>query len=219
MMKKKAPLKRMDATLSNNNHLIVGASGSGKSAYIRENIGFKHDRIVAFDPDEDFKLPRARDLRTFENIVKKAGFGKIRVALTVEPIEENFERFCQLVFPIMHCKAPIKILIDELADVARIGKASPHWGQLSRKCRKYGGTLYVCTQSPQEIDKTVLRQTRKIVCGTLQSVAAWKAMALNLDIPLAEIKQLENIERVQVQHWVRDGTRPAEKHTLKFKGR
>lgn len=209
--------KRQDATLPNQNIIIIGASGSGKSSFLRKQVNFKQKRIIAWDPEEDYKLPRVRSMADFKKLCIKAGFGAIRVAVTVEPTEENFELFAQLAFAIAHAKAPMMILCDEIADVTRVSKASFHWGQLCRKVRKYGGTLCAITQRPQECDKTIFNQVRFKWCGALGSQASYKSMADEMDVPVAELKNLDNIEQVQVQYWLREGTRPAEKHTIKFK--
>lgn len=208
--------KRQDASLANNNIMIVGASGSGKSSFLRQEVDFKQSRIIAWDPEEDYKLPRVRDLKTFIALCKKAGFGKIRVALTVTPTMENFEQFAAFAFAIAHCKAPMTVIADEIADVTRVSKASPQWGQLCRKGRKYGIRLMAITQRPQEADKTIFNQTRLKWCGALSSLAAYKYMAGEMDVPIDEFKQLENIERKQVQYWLREGTKPAAKHTMRF---
>jgi GTPase SAR1 family protein len=209
--------KRQDASLPNLNMLVIGASGSGKSSFLRQEIDFKQPRIIAWDPDEDFTLPRVRDMATFKKMCMRYGFGPIRVALTVNPTEESFEEFAGLVYAICHAKAPMTILADEIADVTRIGKASPNWGQLCRKVRKYGGRLVACTQRPQEADKTIFNQAKIKWCGALSSQAAYKFMAGEMDVPLIEFKALDNIEQVQVQYWSRDGTRQAAKHTMTFK--
>ena len=208
--------KRQNPKLSNNNHIIVGASGSGKSAFLRKNIDFKQPRIVAWDPDEDFRLPRVRSLKTFISLAKKQGFGKIRCALTIEPNEENFEQWAQVVFAICHAKAPITVLADEIADVTKVAKASLHWGQLSRKIRKYGGKLYACTQRPEECDKTIFNQAHVKWVGALGSTAAYKKMAQEMDIPLMQLKNLQNIPQKQVEYWIREGTQPATKQKISF---
>lgn len=210
--------KRQDVSLPNRNTLIVGASGSGKSSYLRQEVNFKQDRIIAWDPDEDFPLPRCRDLKTFIKLCSKAGFGKIRVALTINPDIESFEVFAGLAFAMCHAKAPMDILADEIADVTRVAKASPNWGQLCRKSRKYGGRLLAATQRPQEADKTIFNQAQIKWCGALSSHAAYKHMANEMEIPLDEFKALDNIDRVQVQYWVRNGTKEAEKLTMSFGG-
>lgn len=208
--------KRQNPKLANKNHVIVGASGSGKSAFLRKTIDFKQHRIIAWDPDEDFRLPRVRSLSVFAKLCKKQGFGKIRVAVTVDPTVENFEKFAQLAFAICHAQAPITILADEIADVTSPAKASLHWGQLSRKVRKYGGILYACTQRPEECDKTIFNQAHIKWVGALGSTAAYKKMAQEMDIPLMQLKDLNNIPQKQVEYWIREGTAPAKKEKISF---
>ena len=86
--------KRQNTKLSNNNHIIVGASGSGKSAFIRKNIDFKQNRIIAWDPDEDFRLPRVRSISVFANTIKLSFaldtatlsmFGLLSLSKNIEP--------------------------------------------------------------------------------------------------------------------------------------
>ena len=213
--KQKVP-KRMNPMLDQRNQLIIGASGSGKSAFLRKTINFKSPRIIAWDPDEDFSLPRVRSMAAFEKLVKKCGFGNIRVSLTVEPTEANFERWAGLVFAICHAAAPMEILADEIADVTRIAKASPNWGQICRKVRKYGGRISAITQRPQEADKTIFNQTHIKWVGALSSAKAYKAMADEMDLPVCELKALKNIPRKQIQYWIREGTDQATKKTITF---
>ena len=213
--------KRQDASLPNNNCIIVGTSGSGKSAFMRGELKKiskvqKVTRIIAWDPDEDYKIARVRDMKTFQKVCQKAGFGKVRVALTVAPNEENFEMFAAIVFAMCHCKAPLVCIADEIADVTRIAKASPHWGELCRKIRKYGGTLYALTQRPQECDKTIFNQVKFKWCGALGSHKSYKHMAEELDLKLVDIKQLENIEKKQVEYWFREGVKGTEKYRMTF---
>jgi len=219
MNKPTQSIKRQNAALPNKNMIIIGASGSGKSSFLREKVDFKQSRIIAWDPEEDYKLPRVRDMQTFKRLCQKSGFGGIRVAVTVEPTESNFELWAGLVFALCHQGAPMMILADEIADVTRVTKASPNWGQLCRKVRKYGGTLCAITQRPQECDKTIFNQVRFKWCGALGSTASYKSMSQEMDVPLEQLKALDNIEGKQVQYWLREGTLPAQKHTISFKAK
>ncbi|MEI8706693.1 ATP-binding protein [Pseudoalteromonas sp. B62] len=216
MKRPPTPLKRHDASLENRNVLIVGASGSGKSAFLREKVDFKQERIIAWDPDEDYSLPRIRTMAAFEKLVKKCGFGPIRCALTVRPTEENFEKWAALVFAICHQAAPMDILADEIADVTRVGKAPPNWGELCRKVRKYGGRLLAITQRPQESDKTILNQVEFMWCGALKSAASYKYMAAEMGVTVQQLQTINNIHRKQIQYWIRKGTDAATLETIKF---
>ncbi|MEC4091144.1 ATP-binding protein [Pseudoalteromonas rubra] len=216
MTRRRQPLKRQDPSLPNNNILIVGASGSGKSAFLRQTVDFKQPRIVAWDPEEDYALPRVRSIEAFVKLAKKAGFGPIRCAVTVPPTEEAFEQWADVVFRIAHAAAPMTVIADEIADVTRVAKAPPNWGQVSRKIRKYGGTLLAITQRPQEADKTIMNQVEYTWCGALKTQASAKYMAGEMGVPVEQLQDLKNIHRKQIQYWIRKGTETAKKETIKF---
>ncbi|MBQ4860339.1 ATP-binding protein [Pseudoalteromonas sp. MMG013] len=213
---KKPTLKRQDPSLPNNNMLIVGASGSGKSAFLRKTIDFAQKRIVAWDPEEDYALPRVTSIEAFLKLARKSGYGPIRVAVTVAPTEENFERWAGIVFELSHAAAPMAILADEIADVTRVSKASYYWGQLCRKVRKYGGTLCAITQRPQEADKTIMNQVEYTWCGALKTQASAKYMAGEMGVSVDELQSIKNIHRKQIQFWIRKGTEAAKMETIKF---
>ncbi|WP_462172010.1 ATP-binding protein [Pseudoalteromonas xiamenensis] len=215
-VKKTATVKRQDPSLPNENMLIVGASGSGKSAFLREKIDFKQPRIIAWDPEEDYQLPRIRSIKAFLALAKKTGFGPIRVAVTVQPNEENFERWAGIVFELCHAAAPMTILADEIADVTRVSKASPYWGQLCRKVRKYAGRLCAITQRPQEADKTIMNQVEYTWCGALKTQASAKYMAAEMGISVQELQDIKNIPRKQIQYWIRKGTDATKRETITF---
>ncbi|WP_240701312.1 hypothetical protein [Pseudoalteromonas sp. MEBiC 03485] len=98
-----------------------------------------------------------------------------------------------------------KIISDEIADVTRIGKAPPNWGELCRKVRKYGGRLCAITQRPQESDKTILNQVEFTWCGALKTSASYNYMAKEMDLSVQELKSIVNIDRKQIQYWLRKG--------------
>lgn len=204
--------KRQNPRLKNENTVVIGFSGSGKTSWIRQKTAsINPARIVAWDPDEDYKLPRARTMAGFKKFLQKAGYGPIRCALTVDPTPENFEEWARLVFCVAHCKAPMVVIAEEIADVTRIGKASPNWGQLCRKGRKYGVRLFAVSQRPQECDKTVFTQSRFKWCGILGSEDDRKYMSKVIDVPLSELSELRELE-----YFYRAGAETAEKNVIQF---
>ena len=82
---------------------------------------------------------------------------------------------------------------------------------MCRKVRKYGGRLLAITQRPQESDKTILNQVEFMWCGALKSVAA------EMGLTVQELQSIENIDRKQIQYWLRKGTELAKLETIKFK--
>jgi len=54
-------------------------------------------------------------------------------------------------------------------------------------------------------------------CGALKSVASYKYMAAEMGLTVQELQSIENIDRKQIQYWLRKGTELAKLGTIKFK--
>lgn len=187
--------KRTNERLPDNHAGFFGSTGSGKTYQLENHPAWKsHKRALIWDPEESYKAthrattPEA--LKAFYN--SNRGFsGSFTLAFTPSAIsEENFELFCQIALNWGHWKNPLLVVVEELADVARIGKASPNWGQLSRKARKYGTIILYASQKPQEIDKTIIDQSAILATGLLKTAAPRKYMADLLDISMDDVKAL-----------------------------
>ena len=71
-----------------------------------------------------------------------------------------------MVFAALDGRYPTEILIEELADVSpSAGKASPKFGELIRRARKYNGRITALTQRGTEISKTVYTQSAEFWIG------------------------------------------------------
>jgi DNA helicase HerA-like ATPase len=156
-----------------NRHLIaMGMSGSGKTFFLRNHPDIKKTgaRIAVFDAYETHKAHFSRSLKDFgRKLASGIRSGKgFRIGLSVEPTPENFEKFCEMVWLAADGNKELIVIVGELADVSKPGKASPAWGKIVRVGRKYGIVLMVETQRPQEIDKTVFTQTGRKWVGYLE---------------------------------------------------
>lgn len=203
---------RIDTSLPNSHIVLIGASGSGKSSYLRKMPELKSaNRVLAWDPDADHKLIHAKNMIAFFNECKKAGFNQIRLGLTVRPSIEAFGQFAGAAFAMCHAKAPLWVIVEELADVTTPAKAAPAWGELCRRSRKYGGKIAATSQRPQEIDKTILGQADAIWCGRLKTEKDAKYMAGIMDVPYQVLKDLKPLE-----YYIKRGCNPPEKGKIKF---
>lgn len=176
--------------------VVVGSSGSGKSAWLKGQIRGA-PRVLAWDPDDEYSgLPgfvRVDSLRDLVSRLKRAASGRYAF---VPASGEAFDSWSLAAFAWGNCVA----LAEETADVTAPGKAPPGWGTLVRRGRKRGVTLYAVTQRPSESDKTVIGNATRIHCCALARAADRAYMARELDVPQAEIdgiKPLHWIERVR----------------------
>lgn len=188
---------KQDVSLPNRHHVVVGASGSGKSSWLRSLPELaKARRFIAWDPDQDHKCHHCTSRAEFARTLKGAvASGKpFRVGLCIDPTPANFEFFCRCVWAIASADALVHCVVEELADVTTSGKASATWGQMIRRGRKYGLVLYAVTQRPAEIDKTTYSQCVNRWCGRLDNEIDAKRMAQLLNVPPQRVSELEPLQ-------------------------
>lgn len=191
---------KTNEALTVNHCLFVGTTGSGKTYQIKRHRALRiAKRVLIWDPDGTYKLKGMKRAKSADEI-KQFLQGKpysfnFTISLEADTISEaEFEKFCAIALTVAHAKYPLAIIIEELADVARIGKASPNWGQLSRKVRKYGGIIIAASQKPQEIDKTFIDQCAVFGVGLLKTKTTRKYAAEMLDITEDELKTLKPMD-------------------------
>ena len=206
--------------LANKHVLVVACSGSGKSQVLANHILPKKNpnaRVLLWDPDEDHTANErhATRLGFVDAVVKllKSKKKKYRIAYTGGSGVQDFEWFCALVWKVLDGIKILHIVIEELADVSpSAAKASPHFGTLIRRARKYGGILYLTTQRGTEISKTCFTQCQFKVIGQ-QEGPDIKTMAGYAVVSVNEIMELGKLE-----FWVKaQGADPAQKLKIKYK--
>lgn len=203
---------RIDVRLPNRHAMVIGASGSGKSSWIKRCETVRSaSRLLIWDPDEEYTIPHAKTLQQARAVASRAGFGPLRLGVTLQPTRDAFEWFCRLAFSLCHAAAPLVVIVEELADVAGSGKASPAWGELVRKGRKYGAILVAASQRPQEIDKTIFSQVENHWCGRLRTDADRRYMSQTIGVPVEDLQTLGPCE-----YFLKSGFAPAVREKVKF---
>lgn len=158
----------------NENTGIFATSGAGKSQLLRSlsDIPNRGARLIAWDPDKDHDCHHYETRESFVGALRAAlhyvkvspktrGF-RLGYAIPDDTPEDKlvleFEWFCGVVWRVLDGLHRTYIFIEELSDVSpTTAKATPYFGRLLRRCRKYGGRLFVITQRPAEIAKTCFR--------------------------------------------------------------
>lgn len=186
---------KIDTSLPNTHQVVIGQSGAGKSTWMkRDALVAKGKRVLFFDPDHEYEVQRVTSVAEFVRRVK-AGQGKpIRLALSCDSTPDSFAIFCATVRAALDARHKTVMVVDELADVTRIGKAAPDWGFLIRRGRKYGLSIRAGVQRPAECDKTVFSQCAYRWVGYTETPADQKRAAESIGVSVDEVASLKKLE-------------------------
>ena len=189
--------------LPNRHHQIIGTSGCGKSSWLRQNDDIKKaDIVIVWDPDEDHGGVLCKTRSQFDKAlmaglkVKK----NVRIRYSVDqPTEEEFQWFCSRIWLVIDGRIKTAAVIEEIADVTRVGAAFESWGQLLRKGRKYNLQLFVVSQRFAECDKTTKSQCLHKWVGVMEN---WSdrvdaSRAIGIDANILEKLSAENPKKIE----------------------
>lgn len=187
---------RSDTSRKADIRYITGSTGSGKSSYIKEAI--KNDkRLLAYDPDDEYG-----DIPGIVTFYDGPQFIAAVQAHKTTPFKARLVQGGQAAFEVVNATAfawtNCTLIAEEIADVTRVGKAPPMWGQALRRGRKRAIIIYLTTQRPSEADKTALTQATIVRTGQLGRRADREALARDMDIPLELMDKLRPLDFIEV---------------------
>lgn len=191
--------------LRNCNACYVAMSGFGKSQALKQVVPNRGVRVVLWDPDNDHKAHHYDDKKKFiAALIAACKSGKgFRVGWDGVVNVETFEWWCEVVYSILDGNKITFIVVEELADVSEsAGKASFWWGQVNRKCRKYGGVLHWTTQRSQEVSKTAYGQSAIKYIGYPNNGSNLKVMAGMINVSIDDLKALKPLHFYRNEHVV-----------------
>jgi hypothetical protein len=177
--------------------VVVGSSGSGKSAWVKQQIS-RHRRVLVWDIEGEYERETG-----FLGVHSRAALvarlrackGPARIAYVPGSVKE-FGWWARCAFAWGRL-APCAVVAEETADVTNPSKAPEGWGQLIRRGRKWGIVTYAVTQRPAESDKTAVGNAALIHCGRLARAKDRVYMAAELDIELARMTALKPLEWIE----------------------
>ena len=203
----------------NKNTLYLACSGGGKSQALRQSqdIPKAGARVLLWDIDDDHKARRYDTMGAFYRAVVagvKSGRG-FRIGFNGDDTTANFEQFCRIVWATLDGKKQTFVVVEELADVSpSISKATPEFGRLLRKGRKFGARLHVTSQRSAEIPKTAYTQCTIKYIGQ-QEGGDVPRMAKIAGVSLEKIQALKPL-----QFYIkREGPEPGTLKTLKYRNK
>ncbi len=185
-------------SLNNENTLYLACSGGGKSQALKQNkqIPASKVRVLLWDPDNDHKSTRFECIEEYRKAVIsgiKSGKG-FRIAYSGSVTVDAFEQWCRIAWAVLDGRKMTYCIIEELADVSpSSAKATPAFGELLRRGRKYGARLHIVSQRGAEISKTVYTQCPIKFIGQ-QEGNDIKNMAIHAGVSPENIKVLRPLQ-------------------------
>jgi hypothetical protein len=184
---------------------VMGASGSGKSAWIKQQLRAGKPRgLLVWDPQDEFdEFGRpVSNMRELVQAVKEAHADGYRLVykpgMAFSTYGGKFDVFCQLAY----MAAGGCVVVDELGDVTEPSRAPDGWSILSRKGRHQGITLFGAAQRPANIDKDFIGNSTLVHCSRLGYANDIKVMATALCVPPGEIADMRADETTGDFDWI-----------------
>jgi hypothetical protein len=185
-------------SLDANIYGVMGSTGSGKSAWVKQALLKKGDKRLAIwdykrEYGADFANLVTENLGAAVRAMNRPGFKvSFRPSFNDKTRAEQFNVFCKAVW---HAKNAI-CLVEELAMVTTPQRAPEGWKQLTCTGRSEGITIIGLSQRPAQVDKDFFDNCTELHCGFLAGKRSRQVMADELGVTEAEISALGNLEYI-----------------------
>lgn len=205
----------VDVTLKAEIVAVLGASGSGKSAYIKGEIRRRRPaRSIIYDPEGEYLAfgRRVESLAAVHSVLIQAAGGKpfkLVFAPHADPAKaiKQYDMLCRMAF----FAGDVLFVAEELADVTTPQRAPVGWSMVSRRGRKRGVEVIGASQRPANIDKNFLANCSRVRSGRLLYEADARAVGAVLGVDWRELLALPPLH-----YFEREAPAPAVRGVLTF---
>lgn len=181
---------------------VFGASGSGKTTYVRNCIEKeKPRRILVWDRMGEFsRRGIVRPVYKLGDLIRACSGPAFAVGF-IPPeeasearLKKDFSVFCSIAMALGECW----VIAEELTDVTTASHASQGWRRVCVQGRHKGLTVFGLSQSPAWVDKKFFGNCTRIQTGRLVEVNHAKAMSNTLGVPWQQIKGLPDFAYIAI---------------------
>lgn len=193
-------MSRIDCALEAEIVAVMGATGAGKSLYIKGRIKReKPARLLIFDPEGEYE-GFGREVSSMGDLVKllkKVGAGPFRFVFRpaddLAAAKKQFDLFCSIAFAAKN----LWLIAEELKFWTSPSYAPPGWSKVNLRGRKHGLTVIGASQRPASIDKDFLGNATLVRAGRMNYEEDARAVAKVLGVAPDEIMGLQPLEYIE----------------------
>lgn len=175
---------------------VMGASGSGKSLFIRGELKrLKPPRLMVWDFKREY-AEFGQVARSLAEVIQLARARSFR--LVFQPSHDpataknQFDVFCRIAYAAKR----LVFVGEELAFVTNPSYAPPGWSMLTLAGRSEGLTIYGASQRPAAIDKNFFGNATAIRTGRLNFKNDIKVLADVLQVPPQQVQALAPLQYI-----------------------
>lgn len=184
-------MSAVDVTHTADIQAVLGASGTGKSHYVKTAIR-KERRLLVWDIEDEYQDLPALPLSALPAAFArgKPTRAKFVCAADATTRARQFDLFCRIAFT----AGNLRLVVEELRFVTTASRAPDGWAAITLRGRKRGIKIIGTSQRPAQIDKDFLGNCTLIRCGALEYPDDRKAVAPILRRSLDEIAALSGYQ-------------------------
>jgi hypothetical protein len=184
----------VDVTQAADIQAVLGASGTGKSHYVKAAIR-KDRRLLVWDIEDEYPDLPALSLRDLPRAFagRKPMRAKFICSADGSARAREFDLFCRIAFACGN----LRLVVEELRFVTMPSRSPDGWASITLRGRKRGIKTIGTSQRPAQIDKDFLGNCTFIRCGALEYPDDRKAVAPILRCSLDEIAALKGFAALE----------------------
>lgn len=179
---------------------VMGSSGSGKSAYVKQELRrLAPARLLIFDPMDEYgdfarAVPSMRTLARMTAKARAAGF-----AFRWIPKGDNAARVMQFraLAKLAFAVGDVTFTVEELQTVTQPTYAPPEWSDCTLRGRHRRLRIFGIAQRPAGVDKNFFGNATLIRCGRLNFADDVTTMARVLDVPPDDIRTMPELAFIE----------------------
>lgn len=163
---------------------VFGATGSGKSLYVRTRIGAAR-RLIIFDSMGEYRAEGVRVVTTARGLIDaiRAGGKEFRLAFVPASADkvraEQFAFVCDVAYRVRN----LMLVVEELRFLTRPSWAPMEWARITSQGRHARLTVIGTSQRPASVDKDFVGNCTRVRSGRLAYDEDARAVAKVLRVP------------------------------------